>query len=78
MRKKHELAKPESCLNKAKDEEMIFVLLARDKAAGATIRFWRYERIRLGLNEAHDSQMMEALTCAEIMDEQGPTIKKGA
>lgn len=33
MRKTEELLAPFSCLNKANDNELIFVLLARDEAA---------------------------------------------
>ena len=60
MRKRDELAFPDSCLNKARDDEWIFVLLERDPAAAATVRFWIEERIRLGKNERHDPKLQEA------------------
>ena len=40
MKKTDELADPTSCLNKARDDERLFVLLARDPAAPVTIRAW--------------------------------------
>lgn len=66
MRKDRELI--EGCMAKAKDDEMTFVLLGRDVAAPATIRFWVNERIRLGKNVAEDPQIVEALECAKIME----------
>jgi hypothetical protein len=48
--------------------EMLFVLLGRDKAAPATIRFWIEERIRLDRNHPDDSQLREAEECARAME----------
>ena len=59
-----------SCLNRAGDQEMIFVLLGRDAAAPTAIRRWAEERIRLGKNAATDEQILEALHCADFMDQQ--------
>lgn len=60
MRKREELTDPNSCLNRAKDDEMLFVLLGRDFASTATVRFWIEERIRLGKNRPEDEQIVEA------------------
>lgn len=68
MRKKHELGDPSSCLNRAKDDEMIFTLLGRDVAAPTAIRAWVAERIRLGKNSPEDKQIGEALACADVME----------
>jgi hypothetical protein len=38
--KREVLADPNSCLNKAGDDEPIFVLRAKDIVAPATVRFW--------------------------------------
>lgn len=74
MLKRDELAFPDSCLNKAKDEEMLFVLLERDKAAPKTIRAWIRERIKLGLNKTGDAKLQDAVQCAAaIMEKQGRT-----
>lgn len=70
MRKLDELSNPLSCLNKAKDWEMLFVLLARDKAAPAAIRTWVLERIRLGLNKPLDIKILKAEECAAIMEQE--------
>lgn len=68
MRKWEELADAKSCFNKADVNEMLFVLLARDAAAPATIRFWAKERARLGKNLYGDSQIEAALVCAAEME----------
>ncbi len=70
MMKRHELSDTGSCFNKARDDEIIFVLLARDMAAPATIRAWCAERVRLGKNAWNDPKIKEALQCAENMEEQ--------
>ncbi len=38
--KKEALADPNSCVNKAKDDEPIFTLRAQDKTAPRTVRMW--------------------------------------
>lgn len=68
MRKDHEKNNPESCWNKATENEMMFVLLQRDLAAPATIRFWVQERIRLGKNHGMNAQIQEAIMCARFME----------
>ena len=70
MLKINELNRPESRLNKAKDFELLFVLLERDICAPATIRFWAHERMRLGKNVRGDAQIQEAYDTAAIMDER--------
>jgi hypothetical protein len=68
MLKINELANPFSCLNRAKDNERMFVLLARDEAAPVAIRAWCAERIRLGKNAPDDPQIIEAMKCAKMME----------
>lgn len=70
MVKLEELSNPKSCMSRAADHEMTFVMLARDAAAAETIRFWVRERIRLGKNAEGDEQLLEALHCADFMDQQ--------
>lgn len=60
MRKRDELTDPNSCMSRAKDDEMTFVLLGRDLAAPETVRFWIEERIRRGKNKRTDPQIVEA------------------
>ena len=68
MIKRDEIEYSESCFNKARDNERLFVLLARDVAAPAAIRAWVAERIRLDKNTAADPQIVEALDCARLME----------
>jgi hypothetical protein len=75
MLKSLELAEPNSCLNRAKNEERIFVLLARDPAAPKAIREWVKERIRLGKNRPDDPQMLEAIHCADLMQSERESLK---
>lgn len=70
MLKMEELKNPQSCMSRAKPEEMTFVLLARDPAAPDAIRHWVHERIRLGKNQPTDPQIQEALGCAKTMEKQ--------
>ena len=60
MLKRLEISDPTSCLNKAAENELIFVLLERDAAAAATVRFWIQERIRLAKNKPGDPKLREA------------------
>lgn len=65
MRKVMELNR--GCMAKAGNMEMTFVLLSRDESAPAVIAFWCQERVRLGKNQWHDDQIIEALQCARTM-----------
>lgn len=69
MKKNDELTNPKSCMSRAADDEMTFVLLARDQAAPQTIRYWCYERMRLAKNKLDDPQIQEALKAADTMEE---------
>lgn len=60
MRKRDELADPASCLNKAKDDEWLFVLLGRDPAAAAAVQAWIIERVRIGKNKPDDPKLENA------------------
>ena len=68
MLKQSELSEPNSCMSRARDDEMTFVVLERDVAAAETIRFWCRERVRIGKNEWGDSQIVEAMGCALYID----------
>ena len=70
MRKFWELTNPHSCMFRAKDQEMTFVLLGRDLAAPVAIRAWIAERIRLGKNQPDDAQIIEAEACARTMESE--------
>ncbi len=70
MRKRDELNDPNSCLSKAGDDEMIFVLKTTDEDAPGAIRDWILRRIERGTNEAGDAKMIEAERCARIMERE--------
>lgn len=55
-------------MNRARDDEMTFVLLGRDAAAPGAIRFWARERVRLGKNSWQDLQIAEAMRAAARME----------
>jgi hypothetical protein len=76
MIKSREQRDPASCLNRAKEGEMIFVLLARDEDAPATIRYWVKKRIRRGKNKKDDPEIVSALACAMEMEEQRARSRK--
>ena len=59
--REHQLSDPTSCLNTARKNERLFVLLARDIAAPDTIRYWVRKRLALGKNRRDDAQIVEAL-----------------
>lgn len=67
MTKLEELSNPDSCFNRARYPELIFVLLERDAAAPVAIRAWAEERVRLGKNKPEDRQIREAYECAARM-----------
>jgi hypothetical protein len=76
MRKRDELTDPESCMSRARDDEMTFVLLGRGPAAPAAIRAWIAERIRLGKNQPDDHQVAAAKYCALTIEyEQAEAVR---
>lgn len=75
MRKKDELSREHTCMRHAHPEEMVFVLLSRDAAAPVAIRAWVKERLRLGKNVETDPQIVEALICAAVMEDEGAIWK---
>ena len=68
MIKSQELADPQSCLNRARSDEMLFVLLGRDPAVPGAIRAWVVERIRLGKNQPNDPQILDAVQIAASIE----------
>lgn len=70
MRKRDELSNPDSCMNRARDDEWTFVLLGRDLAATVAVRAWIDERIRLGKNQPNDSQVLEAERWIESVESE--------
>ena len=69
MLKRDELATPTSCINRAADDEPVFVLRAKDIAAPWAIREWIKARQEFGLNNKFDAKLLEAERLALQMDE---------
>jgi len=61
MIKRDEIFDLTSCLNKAADDEPVFVLRAKDPVAISTILFWINRRIEDGCNKAGDAKTTEAM-----------------
>jgi hypothetical protein len=74
MLKQDEATNPNSCWNKGREDERMFVLLARDAAAPETLRFWAHRRVELGKNKPDDPQIVEALDCADRMEDEAKRI----
>lgn len=70
MKKSEELSNSQSCLNKASDTEMLFVLLGRDPAFAGTVRDWAQRRVRMGLNSRHDVKILSAIIDAGQVEAQ--------
>ena len=69
MQKRKELSDPNSCLNKAKDDELIFVLVEHDVTSPDTVRDWVARRLDKGKNKITDPQIIEALAWADKVEE---------
>lgn len=74
MRKRDELSDPNSCMNRARDDEWTFVLLGRDVAACTAVAAWIAERIRLGKNKPDDPQIAEARMWIARNDHRRPDM----
>jgi hypothetical protein len=70
VRKRDELSDPTSCMNRAHEDEMTFVLLGRDVCAPAVIRIWAELRVSKGKNRRDDNQILEALAVANLIEYQ--------
>ena len=70
MLKQDELASPHSCLNRARPDEMLFVLLGRDPAAAVAVEAWIAARLLIGKNREGDPQIVEARQCLATLRAQ--------
>lgn len=67
MTKRELIDDQNSCLNRAEEDEPVFVLLGRDTAAARAILDWVNERVSLGLNKIGDTKMDNAIEVARQM-----------
>jgi hypothetical protein len=68
MIKRKEVSDPTSCLNRATDDEPVFVLLGRDVSAPTTIKYWIADRISQGKNVRSDPEIRDAELMADYME----------
>lgn len=78
MTKQENIDKPNSCWNKARLTEQIFVLLQRDRAMPHALREWAAKRVQLRLNNWTDGQIEEALTLATAIEAYHAANSKSA
>jgi hypothetical protein len=76
MIKSREISDAESCFSKALSDEMMFVLLARDRVAPITVYFWCVLRCLLFKNTWNDEQLKEARRSVRAMRYQNRAHKK--
>jgi hypothetical protein len=75
MYKSEELKNPNSCLNKATDDEPLFVLRANDELAPSIVRTWAvmYHKAKAeqtgGITEAQRAKYDEAMALASMMEQ---------
>lgn len=67
MRKRDELQREDSCINRAGDDEPVFVLRAKDVLASALVRTWAEFADATGAHEPE--RAAEARELADLMDE---------
>jgi hypothetical protein len=78
VKKRDELSDPNSCLNRADEDEFVFVLLGRDPSGAAAIRAWVSDRVRRGINRLADDQIQSALRMAAAWDRRNSPAGTGA
>lgn len=61
MKKHEELSDPNSCWNKAADDEPVFVIRAKDPEAVGTVMEWCNRRIRHNHNSSGDKKLRDAV-----------------
>jgi hypothetical protein len=67
MRKIDEICMQDSCLNKAHDNEWLFVFLGRDLAATVAVEAWIAERIRIEkMHQLRDLCRVLGITLPEV------------
>jgi hypothetical protein len=69
VRKRDEMADPNSCLNRAKEDEYLFVLLERDLDVPGTIEDWCRRRVERGKSAPASPEIVEAHHAARLIRE---------
>lgn len=76
MIKHEEISNPDSCLNRAAEDEPVFVLKATDICAPYAILFWILSRITAGRNLEDDEQLKQAQALAADMIKYRALVRK--
>lgn len=69
MKKRDELLREDSCLNRSADDEPLFVLCGRDRFAAAAVIEWARRRIRAGVSKRTELRIIDALKVAREMED---------
>ncbi len=75
MKRLDEINQPGSCLNKAQDDEPIFVIRAKDPVGASAVRQWAHEAERSGMHG--DNKIAAARALAEDMDDWRHDLEDG-
>lgn len=78
MIKRDELTDPNSCTNRAREDEALFVLRGHDVTSAATVQHWINRRIEIGKNKWEDQQIAGAdeLTITLINQSSDPVLAR--
>jgi hypothetical protein len=66
--KRENIDDPNSCWNKARDDEQVFILLGRDEQMAGTIRDWADRRIAAGVDTDSSPKILSARRLADDLD----------
>lgn len=67
MIRSKEIADVNSCLNRSREDEPLFILCGRDESAPAAIEAWIKGRLATGKNQPMDEQILEAHDAVKAM-----------
>ncbi len=70
MIKRDEVRRPDSCLNRAREDEIVFVLLGRDMTTPITILKWAMERIKISKSAVDSDEIKDAVRMADTLIEE--------
>lgn len=68
MTKKEAIEDPNSCWNKAHDNDIVFILIQKDPQAPKTIQLWAAMRVLFGNDDLNAPKITSALDIADKID----------
>lgn len=66
MKRRDEMSRVDSCLNKAGDDEPVFVLRANDELAAEVVRYWASKYMAQKMGENFETRGSAALTAPQL------------